>query len=273
MSGTQNTLYDSPCGYFSQRTSHASIFSFPDQEEAKEIILSQSKDESSFFYTPEDLSAVTGEECQQMIYSFFLQEGYRRSSDIIYREDCPDCRKCVPIRIHTPEFSFSKKQRYLLRKNKSIQLTTTDNQKDFLTPDKIHLMSIYEKRHDGKEMTLNNAKDSLEQENGISSSGKFYSGTMNMEYRIDSRLIACGIVDKATNALSSNYFYYDISPDMMKRSLGTFSILKEIEYCKINNIEWYYLGYWISDCRKMSYKANFKPHQLRIKGTWTDINN
>ena len=30
-----------------------------------------------------------------------------------------------------------------------------------------------------------------------------------------------------------------------------------------------YLGYWIKESQKMSYKTNFKPLEARMKGVWT----
>lgn len=298
-----SSLYASPCGYFPNKTAHASLYQFPAADEALELIKEQSENELSVFYNPEPPLTITGEKCQLIVYSFFLSEGYRRSSDFIYREDCPDCKTCIPIRIHVPDFSFSKNQRYLLRKNADISVSIIQEPKAFVTKEKIELMAYYELRHNAKQTILTNntlndttftehdlieSLNSLEQENGIIKTknptkssncqnetniilSKSYSGTINMEYRLNDTLIACGIVDTAENALSSNYFYYDISPDMMKKSLGTYSILKEIEYCKLNDIEWYYLGYWLSDCKKMSYKANFKPHQLRINDEWIEI--
>ena len=57
----------------------------------------------------------------------------------------------------------------------------------------------------------------------------------------------------------------------MKLSPGTYSILREIQYCKDNGLPFYYLGYYIADCEKMSYKGKFVPHELRdpLTGIWS----
>ena len=38
-------------------------------------------------------------------------------------------------------------------------------------------------------------------------------------------------------------------------------ILGLIETARAENLPYVYLGYWIGAARKMSYKADFKPHQ------------
>ena len=95
-----------------------------------------------------------------------------------------------------------------------------------------------------------------------------YMGTINMDYRLNGKLVGVGVVDLGAVSLSSNYFYYDTSDEIMKRSIGTFTILKEIEFCKERGIPYYYLGYYLSECKKMSYKGRFLPHELLIDGEW-----
>ena len=70
--------------------------------------------------------------------------------------------------------------------------------------------------------------------------------------------------------LSSNYFYYDISEEVLKRSIGVYSVLFEINFCLQNHFPYYYLGLYLPHCRKMNYKANYKPYQLLLNGIWTN---
>ena len=277
-------LFASPCGYFDNRTSHYTVFRLPTPEDSFEMIKQEN---------PVNAERMNAETCQQLIFDDLLAEGFRRADDYIYRADCPDCRKCIPIRLAVKTFKPSKSQRHTLKHNSDITLSITSEAAQFVTDEKILLYSEYDKRHNpGTTKTQEEYKSELIQMNGCIFPHKkpgqakntdsvcpVYSGTLNMEYRTTSenggqgRLIGVGIVDAAVHSLSSNYFYYDISPETMKRSLGTYSILREIDLCRRLTFEWYYLGYWLAECRKMVYKANFNPHQLLKNSIWRTVEN
>ncbi|NIQ03741.1 MAG: arginyltransferase, partial [Nitrospinaceae bacterium] len=61
-------------------------------------------------------------------------------------------------------------------------------------------------------------------------------------------------------AFSAIYTFYD-APDP-RMSLGTFSILKQIEFCRQKHIRYFYLGYYIADNASLVYKANFRPNEV-----------
>ncbi len=83
----------------------------------------------------------------------------------------------------------------------------------------------------------------------------------------EGRLVAVGICDVCDDSLSSVYFYYD--PEGSRRSLGTFGVLHEIEYCRQRGIPMYYLGFWVDGCTAMAYKTNFRPYEaLGGDGVW-----
>lgn len=92
-----------------------------------------------------------------------------------------------------------------------------------------------------------------------------YQGAYHQSWYFEGQLIAVGVLDILPNCLSSVYFFYD--PDFSKWSLGTMSALVEINLASrlgshVPSLEYYYLGLYIDDCPKLSYKANFGPAQI-----------
>ncbi|MDO8631842.1 MAG: arginyl-tRNA--protein transferase, partial [Phycisphaerales bacterium] len=77
---------------------------------------------------------------------------------------------------------------------------------------------------------------------------------------METRLVS--LADRVPGGLSSVYMYFD--PDDAARSLGTFSILREIEFCRREGLRYYYLGYFVAGSRTMAYKARFRPHEMLL---------
>jgi arginine-tRNA-protein transferase len=90
--------------------------------------------------------------------------------------------------------------------------------------------------------------------------------TREFQYYVGEKLIGVTIVDVGQTAASSVYHYFD--PDESRRSLGTYSVLRELEWCKQQKIAWYYMGFYVADCSHLLYKANYYPHQRRADGKW-----
>jgi arginyl-tRNA--protein-N-Asp/Glu arginylyltransferase len=96
-----------------------------------------------------------------------------------------------------------------------------------------------------------------------------YMHTIEMDYYLGGRLVGVGIADAGRDAVSSNYFYYDT--DYLERRPGVFSILREIALARSMRKKYYYLGLYIEETAKMSYKKFFRPNQVYEKGKWRDF--
>ena len=90
--------------------------------------------------------------------------------------------------------------------------------------------------------------------------------TVFIEFRLDGKLVALAVCDLPDDGMSAVYTFFD--PHMPKRSLGTYAILKQIEYVRDMELDWVYLGYWIENCRKMNYKTNFRPMFGYVNKEW-----
>ena len=86
------------------------------------------------------------------------------------------------------------------------------------------------------------------------------------EFRANGTLLAVAVVDELMDGLSAIYTFFD--PDCGKRSLGVFAVLWLIEETRRLGLQHLYLGYWIKECQKMSYKMDYKPIEMFINNYW-----
>ncbi|MGH1461101.1 MAG: arginyltransferase [Neptuniibacter sp.] len=225
-----------------------------------------------FYATPEhDCSYLEGKTAKTLFvdphaeislstYSELSDLGFRRSGKHIYRPHCESCRACISVRIPIVLFSPSKNQKRVINKNKDLTVTPCN---PAFTDEYYSLYSRYiNSRHADGDMH----PPTLEQFTSFLVEGK--NETLFYEFRDQKdRLLAVSVVDALKNGLSAIYTFFE--PDESKRSLGKFSILWQILHCHSKGLNYLYLGYWVRDCRKMSYKIDYHPFELLVEGEWT----
>ncbi|KAF9909074.1 Arginyl-tRNA--protein transferase 1 [Linnemannia zychae] len=92
-------------------------------------------------------------------------------------------------------------------------------------------------------------------------------GSFHQLYYLDEKLIAVSVIDILPSCLSAVYFFYD--PDYSVLSLGKYSAQREIALVQTLNtkagyedLKFYYMGFYIFTCQKMTYKGQFHPSFL-----------
>jgi arginine-tRNA-protein transferase len=90
--------------------------------------------------------------------------------------------------------------------------------------------------------------------------------SFEMRYRVRGELVGIAVVDRAADALSAVYTFFD--PRFASLSPGTYSILKQIELCRRWRLRWLYLGLYVDGCNSMTYKSRFHPHERLVSGSW-----
>ncbi|EIJ42768.1 putative arginyl-tRNA:protein arginylyltransferase [Beggiatoa alba B18LD] len=192
------------------------------------------------------------------LYSTLSQHGFRRSGEHLYRPHCHSCDACVPVRIPVCFFEPNRTQQRIWRKNQDLVVKAVAGG---FREEHFQLYSRYlAARHAGGGMD-NPTRHSYMQ--FLTSS---WAETIFYEFYLQDELIIVAVVDHFEQGLSAVYTFFN--PDYPKRSLGVYAVLWEIEECKRLRKEALYLGYWIKNCQKMSYKVNYQPLEYYRHGLW-----
>lgn len=189
------------------------------------------------------------------LYRNLLDYGYRRSGACLYRPVCETCTECQIIRVPIASFRKSKEQRHIWNRGQRCF------QASLHTPEfSEEKLMIYSKYLAYQHSSSN--QDATPEKYTAFLVDTFLGGhTMELQLRVEGRLAGVGILDRAGDALSTVYFYFD--PEYARWSPGTYSALYEIELARRWNLNYYYLGFYIRDCPQMNYKVRFRPCQLK----------
>lgn len=157
-----------------------------------------------------------------------------------------DVRFVLPLRIRLKDFSFSKSQRRVLRRNEDLDVTTGPIRIDDATQQLFH-------RH--KTRFTHGVPESVF--NFIAR--KPDSGPCEAkEVRVTKHgeLLAVSYFDIGSNSTSGIYAMFE--PSITDRSLGIFTMLKEIEHSIETGREFYYQGYAYQGPSFYDYKKRFR---------------
>jgi len=191
-------------------------------------------------------------------YHELMDRGFRRSGTMFYAADCDSCRRCVPIRVPVATFTPSRSQRRAWRKNADVHVSFGDP--EFTMPTFELYRRYLRSQHD---------RDDADDESPSTFHASLYArvvDTLEVTYSLGDRVVGKSLLDVCSRSVSAVYHFFD--PEFGKRSLGVFSVLAEIEWTKSIGVPHYYLGYWIEGSKAMSYKANYRPHELLVDGRW-----
>lgn len=198
------------------------------------------------------------QEIDSKLYSSLSALGFRRSGSYVYRPHCSTCHACIPARVPVQTFKPNRSQRRTLKRNRDLHVVATANICDDAA---YELYRRYiEARHADGDMYPPDKEQYKAFLNDAWDCTRYY------RFYHDQQLLAISVVDVMLDGLSAIYTFFE--PEADERSLGKFAVLWQIEQTRTMNLPYLYLGYWINNCRKMAYKANFQPLQLFIKHSW-----
>jgi arginyl-tRNA--protein-N-Asp/Glu arginylyltransferase len=197
-----------------------------------------------------------------LLHENLSEVGFRRSHGIAYRPRCDSCNACVAVRVRVADFQPTRSMRRVLARNAGIsaQVGPTATKTDHF-----RLFQRYQiERHgDGGMARMDIAEyQAMIEETAVD--------TFLVEYR-DQRdeLYAVCLSDRLRDGLSLVYSFFD--PDAAAVSPGTYLIIWHIEEAKRLGLDYVYLGYWIANSPKMSYKSRFQPLEAYVAERWAPM--
>jgi arginine-tRNA-protein transferase len=195
-------------------------------------------------------------------YAARMMAGWRRFGHRLFRPRCPHCQACRSLRVDVERFRPDRSQRRARKANEG-DITLR------IGPPRVSRsrLDLYQRFHAHRARTRGWP---AHEEDPDSYYHSFVANPFPAEewcYRLDGELVGLGHVDALPVGLSAIYFVHD--PDHHRRGLGTWNILCMIDEARRRGLPHVYLGYWVADCPSLSYKANFRPHEiLGADGRW-----
>jgi leucyl-tRNA---protein transferase len=190
-----------------------------------------------------------------------LANGWRHFGAYFFRYNLGfldlDIRRVVPLRTCLSEFSLSKSQRRILRKNEDLELLIRPIEIDRAAEELFH-------RH--KQRFDHNIPDSIFDFLPVDAAA---SPCETKEVRVykEKDLIAVSYFDLGAGTASGVYAIFE--PTEAPRSLGIFTMLKEIEFAIDAGKAFYYQGYSYEGESFYDYKKRFRGTEMfDWNGNW-----
>ena len=184
-----------------------------------------------------------------------IQRGWRRFGNYFFHPVCEGCDECKSLRIDVEAFRPSRSQKRVIRKNAETRILV---QSPSLTPAHIALYNRYHEwkaQKDGWKHREINEREYYE---------NFVEGAHDFGYEVlyirDDYLVGVDLIDIVEDGISAIYFYHE--PEYAHLSLGTYSLLYQIELARKLEKKWIYLGYWVEGCKAFAYKTRFPPQEI-----------
>jgi arginine-tRNA-protein transferase len=193
------------------------------------------------------------------VYQQLMNYNFRRTGQQLYRPYCNSCQACQAVRIVAESFVIRPSQRKLLKKAQKAHW----HYRVVPAGDGMQYFDLYQQYISGKH--AGGVMDPPDPEHLHSMFHCDWLDILVLEQYQQQQLVGVMILDQLPDGLSAVYSFYQTDSAL---ALGKLAILAALEYLAVQPSSYLYLGYYISDCQKMAYKADFGPQQRLIAGNW-----
>ena len=201
------------------------------------------------------------------LYSELVNAGFRRSGLYTYRPYCDECNACTATRIPVKHFEPNRSQRRAWKKHAELDVRVLNLG---YQEEHYQLYQRYQnERHAGADIDQENQDQYMQfllQSRVNSRIVEFRDGPHDIK---PGHLRMVSMIDILDQGISSVYTFFDTSNSAA--SYGSFSILWQIQQALELDLPYLYLGYYIEDSEKMSYKVKFQPIEGLIDDHWQPI--
>jgi arginine-tRNA-protein transferase len=187
-----------------------------------------------------------------------LERGWRRFGPVYFRPACGGCAECVSLRIVVPSFAPTKSQRRAARACAALRRVVGPPRVDEAR------LALYAKWHANREDARGWEPNAQTRERYALEFAFSHPCAREAAFYDDAAgcLVAVGLFDETPTALSAGFFFYD--PAYARLSPGTANVVLLAESARARGLRYVYLGYRVTGCASLRYKAAFRPHELLV---------
>jgi arginine-tRNA-protein transferase len=192
-------------------------------------------------------------------YEAMLERGWRRFGLAYFRPACAPCGECVSLRVPVAEFAPSRSQRRAANGGARLRCEVGPVRVDEAR------LALYAAWHEDRQRARGWPPSPLDAEAYAREFAVPHACARELAYWDDAapggpRLVGLGLCDETPRAWSALYFFY--APAFEGVSLGVHHLVTLVELARAQGKAHVYLGYRVSGCPSMRYKAAYRPHEL-----------
>lgn len=194
----------------------------------------------------------------------FWADGWRHFGTHFFRYNLgfyeAEIRRVFPLRIRLKDFSFSKSQRRVFKKNQDLRVVIRPVE---ITAEKELLFELHRQRF--KRDAPFSLYDFLSYE-----PARVPCEALEVSVYRETELLAASFFDVGARSVSSIYAIF--APEEASRSLGIFTMLLEIEWARASGKDFFYQGYAYEGNSFYDYKKRFRAlEKFDWKNNWEDF--